>query len=115
MLIQLGPPQRFTFLSTSMEVSETSMEVSIEGHGSKLPFMEASVEVGGSKLTSMEISMEVGGSRFTASKKLVEVDLLEVNVLPWKFPWKLVEVDLLPSTLVEASVEVQCHESFHCR
>ena len=68
MLIQLGPPQRFTFLSTSMEVSETSMEVSIEGHGSKLPFMEASVEVGGSKLTSMEISMEVGGSRFTGSK-----------------------------------------------
>ena len=66
MLIQLGPPQRFTFLSTSMEVSETSMEVSIEGHGSKLPFMEASVEVGGSKLTSMEISMEVGGSRFTS-------------------------------------------------
>ena len=30
-----------------------------------------------------------------------------------KFPWKLVEVDLLPWTLVEASMKI--HGSFHCR
>ena len=38
---------------------------------------------------------------------------VEVDLLPWKFPWKLVEVDLLPWKLVEASVEL--HKFFHCR
>ena len=45
---------------------------------------------------------------FHGRKSLVEVDML-----PWRFPWKLVSVDLLPWNLVNASMEI--HRSFHSR
>ena len=38
---------------------------------------------------------------------------VEVDLFPWKFPWNLVEADLLQWKFVEASMEVR--GSFHCR
>ena len=58
--------------------------------------------------TSVEASMKVNLLPWKLPYKLVEVHLLT-----WKFPCKLVEVELPPWILMEASMQV--HGSFHCR
>ena len=86
--------------------------------------------------TSMEVSTNVRGQFHGNKSASMEVNLfpwklpwktVEIYLLPWKYPWKLVEADLLPWKLVEASMQVdllpwklveasvEVHVSFRCR
>ena len=83
----------------------TSMDTSMGVNGSKLTSLEVGLLPWKSvELTCMEIFMEASllhGSKFTSMEIYIEV-----NLLPWKFPWKFgrikncmkisMEVNLLP-------------------